>query len=754
MLPSRNILKNNNQIVIPASHYRKLFNDISGVIGYIPMNGNVGDQLIELATLGLMRKWKIPYQIITAKRLEKDRLPKHISHLYISGGGNMGGLYPGCRKIRRLACQKNIPVIVLPQTFTDAEENTNQFTQVWVREKNSLAICPGAKLAPDMAMSLSLDSRRSEARWRIGMYLREDKEGLFSDFSASFGDPVLLSSNLADYLELIVPYQHIVTDRLHFAIAALLMERRVTLLPNSYFKNRAMWETWLVKQNCLWADHPRSVDEIKTWRVAKKIGRADNLLFNNNCQIQRTPGWIDNGKRFTNYPENPEDKRSRGSRIRKPDRLVWQTLESPSSPPQLLNVLTSRFGITRFNRKQKLNSILRRLFSMGAIEIVPNDNRLVNSSQNPLGGRFHTPIEIDVSEPLRLGDDYYLFCSYRLKRHRIPIWYRVRCDDKHLIANVAETFLLSVLHIGMRSNRPVWIKGVPISRELLGNLQEYQSIWSLWHKRTYSVGTYARMVDSIKLPSYKKQRAIACFSGGVDSTFTLFNHTRSDENNYSKPLSDALLVHGFDIPIEDQYSFDSVEQKCRDIAADAGVNLITIATNVRELKLKWRQAHGALIAGAMHLVSRPFTAGLIPSTLNYGILFPWGSTPMTDPLLGCDSFNIVSDGASYTRIDKIQALKPWELAMEKIRFCNDPVLGQNCGECDKCTITAIMLLLVGASKSSIKPFPAAMRLAMQLQKTEITALDKSDLRGHLEIIAKYPGSPTWSRLLIQKLDRL
>ncbi len=720
------------------------------------MNGNVGDKLIELSTLGLMRKWKIPYQILPVASLEKGKLPRNITHLYISGGGNMGSMYPGNKEIRSLACSKNKPVIVLPQTFTNTDENSAQFSQIWVREKRSLALCPEARLAPDMSMALSLDSRKSEGRRNIGVFLREDQEGLFGDYSASFGDPVLLSSNLADYLELIVPYQHIVTDRLHFAIAAQLMERQVTLLPNSYFKNRAMWETWLKKQNCLWADHPNSVDKIKSRRVVKKIGRTDSLLINNNSQIQRTPGWVGNGKYFTNHLDHPERKLRNSYRIRRPDRLVWQTLKDPSSPLQLQSVLINRFGITKFNRQKKLNEILRRFFAIGAIQIAPNDSRLINSSQKPLGGRFGVPIEVDVSRPLRLGDEYYVFSSVRLSRHRKTIWYRVHSNHKHLITNAGDTFLLSILHLGMRSNLPVWIKGAPVSRELLANLQEYQYIWSLWHKRTNKIEIYARLYNSIERHHLKKQRVITCFSGGVDSTFTLFNHTRNGENNYPKPLSDALLVHGFDIPIENQYSFDRVERKCRDVAKDAGINLITIATNVRHLKLKWRQAHGALIAGAMHLVSRPFSTGLIPSTLNYGILYPWGSTPLTDSLLGCDySFNITSDGANYTRVDKIRALKSWELAMKEIRFCNiDLPYDRNCGECDKCTITAIMLLLVDASRASIKPFPGPRRLALQLQRTKITALDKSDLRDQLETIAAFPTSPAWSKLLIKKLNRL
>ncbi|MEZ6066062.1 MAG: hypothetical protein R3B90_10215 [Planctomycetaceae bacterium] len=59
-----------------------------------------------------------------------------------------------------------------------------------------------------------------------------------------------------EYLRLAGRYAQIITDRLHFAVCGLLCSRRVILCPNAYHKNLGMWETWLHRLGCEWAETP------------------------------------------------------------------------------------------------------------------------------------------------------------------------------------------------------------------------------------------------------------------------------------------------------------------------------------------------------------------------------------------------------------------------------------------------------------------------------------------------------------------
>ncbi len=644
--------------MIRSSRYKKLFGSPEGVIGYVPMKGGVGDQLTEFATLSLLRQWKMPFEIINSQRLyQSNRLPKRITRLYISGGGNMGSLYAECQSLRFRASQMGLPVTVLPQSFTDPHEDVDLYDTVWVRERASLAICPSARLAPDLAMSARLPARSEAIVRKCGVYLRQDTEALFPEQRSNIGDPERLSTNLAAYLDLIAPFERIVTDRLHFAIAAMLMQRQATLLPNSYNKNRSMWETWLGELGCGWAGHPDELPACRRKRVSNNLPVAGDLS-------KRSPR---------------------------------------SMPPE---------GLAR------------------------------------------PPMEIRTCRPLEFNDDVYVFADILLDGDAKAVWFRVDKRNRRFLNDLADPFLLAFLQLAMRKNRSLWIRNAGVSAGLLRNLQQFQRVWSLWHKEYSEVEVYADSISNVEGKRARGEgRAIASFSGGVDSTFTLFNHTQNKLNRYKHNLSHAMLVHGFDIPVNDQASFESVRQQCKQVANDAGLKLLVVATNIRDFDFDWEQGHVSAIAACMHLLSGGFRTGLVPSTLNYGVLYPWGSTPLTDPLHSSNDFRVETDGADYTRVDKLRLIRKWATGVENLRFCwvAEPY-DYNCGRCAKCTMTAIMLLIAQASKKSIQPFPQSKRIERQLETFVVSRLDRSDLRNDLDRLKSMQHKPGWLEKLLIKLE--
>lgn len=218
-------------------------------VGYVRMPGNVGDAVIEAATLQLFAHFGVDWRHAT---LEGDPADEYV----IAGGGNMGPHYAACRAVRRRALATGLPVTVLPQSFTGREDEP--YARVFVRGRASLRLYPRGVLAPNLALGLAWDTP-APPRFSEGVWLRRDAEARFRDAPGS-GDPIAGCRSWQEYLGRAADYAHVVTDRLHFAVAGLIGGRQVTLVPNSYHKNRAIYETWLGGLGCRWADSPPAVD--------------------------------------------------------------------------------------------------------------------------------------------------------------------------------------------------------------------------------------------------------------------------------------------------------------------------------------------------------------------------------------------------------------------------------------------------------------------------------------------------------------
>ncbi len=158
--------------------------------------------------------------------------------------------------LRGRCLKLGLPTTVLPQSFTSREDR--HYHRVFVRERTSMSLAGNGILAPDLALGLDYVSTVSPSR-RRGVFLRGDSEGVVPRGWLA-RDPVRRCRTARQYLELAARYEHLVTDRLHFAISALLVGRRVTLLPNVYHKNRSMFETWLQALGCEFAADAREAN--------------------------------------------------------------------------------------------------------------------------------------------------------------------------------------------------------------------------------------------------------------------------------------------------------------------------------------------------------------------------------------------------------------------------------------------------------------------------------------------------------------
>lgn len=231
--------------LLPAVRFKEVFEPLSGMaVSFHCGSGNVGDQLIHIATRQLLCIYNIT---VVTEREEA---------ILYGGGGNMGYLYHDPRSLRirlwKRATDFGIPLIILPQSWTSKDDT--RFTKAFARERQSLKFCPEAHFAPDLALGYTLDFKLPAAVARVGQFFRADCERKIESPLGNMGDPIKFLRSHYAYIRLAAEYEEIHTDRLHFAISGLIAGRNVTLYPNSYHKNRAVWEAWLKDLGCKFSD--------------------------------------------------------------------------------------------------------------------------------------------------------------------------------------------------------------------------------------------------------------------------------------------------------------------------------------------------------------------------------------------------------------------------------------------------------------------------------------------------------------------
>jgi exopolysaccharide biosynthesis predicted pyruvyltransferase EpsI len=218
------------------------------MIGFIRPVGNVGDDLIALATHQLFEKFAIRWREATPDDCSD------CDELAFGGGGNMGRMYQMNWDLRTRCLETGLPVTILPQSFTTAEER--EFHRVYVRERGSQELYPSGILAPDLALGLEY-ATSTQPQVDLGVFLRRDR------FRWRRKDPVRMCDSVTEYLELAARHARIITDRLHFAISGLIVGRQVALLGNSYHKNRSIHEAWLRPLGCRFASSPS--EALRNW---------------------------------------------------------------------------------------------------------------------------------------------------------------------------------------------------------------------------------------------------------------------------------------------------------------------------------------------------------------------------------------------------------------------------------------------------------------------------------------------------------
>jgi len=275
-----------------------------------------------------------------------------------------------------------------------------------------------------------------------------------------------------------------------------------------------------------------------------------------------------------------------------------------------------------------------------------------------------------------------------------------------LVVENADPFVAALLLPAMANEEELEI--VPsVSQRLWCNLPRIQEIFNSWYPDVLKpIPVHA---DYFHGAGPAKGSTGAFFSLGVDSFHTLLRHEKEFPGR--EKITHLIYMMGFEVPLREYKDGRerSVIEDVQKVACIWGKKAICGRTNLRDcFSLDWpRQYHGSALAATALSLSAGLGRVLIPASVSWTHLVPWGSHLITDPLWSSDDLEIIHDGIGADRARKIaDTVIHYPEALRRLRVCTNKRGGAgNCGFCPKCIRTMITLEIAG-SLQSCRSFPS------------------------------------------------
>lgn len=279
----------------------------------------------------------------------------------------------------------------------------------------------------------------------------------------------------------------------------------------------------------------------------------------------------------------------------------------------------------------------------------------------------------------------------RLDTDGLRIWFRAT-DDYAPRELDASPFLPGLLVTAMWWNEKLVIDA-PVSSRLLAAVEQAMAAYRCLYPSLPAIGVYA--------PSHELspgERATAClFSRGVDSWYSVLTNLEATQAT-RPPLSHLVYVPSIDFMYGAANRARSIEATRR-AADEVGCKLVLLESNLRtftERFQEWGITCGGGLAGMSLFLGERFSYILLAASFPLTAPACCGSHPALDPCFSTERTEIVHDGATATRVDKVRYLATRPVALENLKVCYQEDIEHNCGRCAKCVLTMLELQASGA----------------------------------------------------------
>ena len=265
------------------------------------------------------------------------------------------------------------------------------------------------------------------------------------------------------------------------------------------------------------------------------------------------------------------------------------------------------------------------------------------------------------------------------------------------ISDRMEAPVLAALFPAMALGEPIRVDQ-PLSATFHYNVRQVMKYFHLWYPETLS--PVEILCNGFDRAEATNAHTCGCFSGGVDSFYTLLHHRPEHEPVPDYQMTHGLFVHGFDIPLSHENFYSQQADQYDQLLASQQVQLVRAHTNIRDVTKSyagWMTTHGVALNMMAHFLADGISRYLIPSTNRFSLINPpIGSNPITDPQPGSEALRIIHHGCEASRIEKIRAIADWDLAQAHLRVCFKKIeTSLNCGSCPKCQKVMLSLWVEG-----------------------------------------------------------
>jgi hypothetical protein len=273
----------------------------------------------------------------------------------------------------------------------------------------------------------------------------------------------------------------------------------------------------------------------------------------------------------------------------------------------------------------------------------------------------------------------------------------------------ADAALAACLMPAMRNGGTLAL-GDRVSPRLLRSQREYQAVQRTWSLAWRYGEDPLREVVVTAPPRAPGEgpcgRVATFFSGGVDSWSTLLANP---------DVTDLIFIRGHDLLAGAEHQRNlagEVERRLREAAAELGLPLHVVDTNLRELSdplVRW-EAYNPSVMAAVALFFEPlFERVLIASDTDHETQPPLGTARLVDHLWSTERLEIADDGGRFSREQRLQRIVDHPVVQRTLRVCwENPGGAYNCGRCRKCMLTMVPLEATG-KRELIANLPARAR---------------------------------------------